>query len=161
MIQWPLHIVAAAGLVRDGAGRVLLVRHPHRGWEMPGGQVENGEAIEAAVLREIYEESGIVAKAVRVIAMNSNVGTHLGWDGETPIPTKVIVDFLCDSISGEPRPSDETEEARWVPQEEALAMVTAAPMRYRLAHALAAPPGIRMASYRTRPDFVVCGESML
>ncbi|MDR0928817.1 MAG: NUDIX domain-containing protein [Oscillospiraceae bacterium] len=159
-MAWPLHIVAAAGLVRDGAGRVLLVRHLYRGWEMPGGQVENGESIESAALREIFEESGIAAKAVRVIAMNSNVGAYMGWDGITPIPTKVIVDFLCDYVSGEPRPSDETAEARWVPAGEALAMVTAAPMRYRLAHALAAPPGIRMASYQTRPEFVVCGESI-
>jgi 8-oxo-dGTP pyrophosphatase MutT (NUDIX family) len=145
MMQWPLHIVAAAGLVRDGAGRVLLVRHPRRGWEMPGGQVENGEGVEAAALREIAEESGIVTRAARLVGIYSNVGAHLGWDGVTPIPTKVILDFVCDYVDGEPRPSDETDEARWVPAGDALA----------------APPGVKVASYRTRPEFVVFGESIL
>jgi len=57
-----LHPVAfgAAGAVFDAQGRVLLVRHRYmRGWQLPGGGVERGEAPDKAVLRELAEEVGL------------------------------------------------------------------------------------------------------
>ncbi len=58
----PLPVVAA--VIEDGAGRVLLARRPehaHQGglWEFPGGKMEAGEPLEAALARELEEELGI------------------------------------------------------------------------------------------------------
>lgn len=40
-------------------GEFLMVYHPHRkGWEMPGGKIEEGETPEQAAMREFREESG-------------------------------------------------------------------------------------------------------
>jgi 8-oxo-dGTP pyrophosphatase MutT (NUDIX family) len=44
----PLHVVAVTGFVADAGGRILLVRVLARGWELPGGQVEEGEWPEVA-----------------------------------------------------------------------------------------------------------------
>jgi len=63
-----LHVAVAA--IVDDAQRVLLARRPdhaHQGglWEFPGGKVEAGESVEAALDREIHEELGIRVGARR------------------------------------------------------------------------------------------------
>lgn len=59
-------LVAACALV-DADGRVLLTQRPEGKqlaglWEFPGGKVEPGESPEAALIRELSEEIGIVTK---------------------------------------------------------------------------------------------------
>ncbi len=63
----------AAAVIRGGDGRVLIARRPetaHQGglWEFPGGKVEGGETVRAALVRELREELAIeVAAACRLI----------------------------------------------------------------------------------------------
>lgn len=45
----------------------LLTRHPRRGWEFPGGKVEEGETPEEAAIREVYEETGARVGSIRYI----------------------------------------------------------------------------------------------
>ena len=58
----------AVGVVFDPTGRVLLTSRPvgkvYAGWwEFPGGKVEAGETVEAALARELHEELGIEVRA--------------------------------------------------------------------------------------------------
>ena len=45
--------------VMGGESEVLFVEHPERGWEIPGGHLESGESPEEALLRELFEETGV------------------------------------------------------------------------------------------------------
>jgi ADP-ribose pyrophosphatase YjhB (NUDIX family) len=54
-------------VVMNDAGEVLLInrRNPPLGWALPGGFVDVGETLEAAVARELTEETGLRARSVR------------------------------------------------------------------------------------------------
>lgn len=157
-MAWPTHIVAASGYVLDAAGNILLVKTYNRGFDGTGGQIENGESIEEGVLREVLEESGITATVRALVGVYSNVGEHEGYNGMPPIPTKVMLDFLCDYVSGEPTPSEETSEVVWVPRARALSYITHPTVRYRLEKALHFDGRVVYASYVTHPSFQLLSQ---
>jgi len=147
----PTHIVAVGGLVRDSGGKVLIAKSKRHGyWEFLGGQVENGENLEEALLREIWEESGITARVVCLVGIYSNVQQYndskLGF-----VPTKLMLDFICEYVSGTPRDSNETECVRWASPSEAVVLITADSYRIRLANMLNYDGRVRYAAYETRP----------
>jgi len=152
---FPTHIVAAAGYVEDGQGNLLMVKLHHRGWDTPGGQIENGESLEEGLLREILEESGITATVRCLVGVYSNVGQNLGYDGKTHVPTKVMLDFLCDYVSGEPTISDENTETKWIAKSEVLDYVTAPAMRFRFEKVLNFNGRVCYSSYVNQPEFKV------
>ena len=58
---------AAAAIVLDGEGKILLQRRSDNGrWGLPGGSVEIGESVAAAVVREVREETGLDARITGV-----------------------------------------------------------------------------------------------
>lgn len=61
-------------VARDAEGRVLLVRHTYlAGWWLPGGGVDRGETAAQAAVRELREETGLIARVEpRLISVHSN-----------------------------------------------------------------------------------------
>lgn len=55
-------------LILKNDGKWLLTTHRTRGIEFPGGKAEDGESIEAAVIRETYEETGVTIRNVKQFA---------------------------------------------------------------------------------------------
>ena len=154
MKLFPKHIVAAAGIVENGNGEILLVKHrDHKAWGFPGGQVENGENLTDAVIREIKEESGINVSVDRLIAVSSNTACYEGSNGYERIPTKVMLDFTCTFIDGELSSSDETFESRWVKKEEVMDYITAPSYRERFQTYLDFDGRVTYLEYVTRPEF--------
>ena len=149
----PTHIVAAAGVVENDQGEILLVKTYHGGWVFPGGQVEIGENIIDAVIREIKEESGINVTVNKLFAISSNTATNKGYNGIEIVPTKVMMDFICTFIDGELCISDENSESCWVKKDEVLDMITAPAIRKRFQAYLDYDGTVQYLAYVTQPEF--------
>ncbi|MCR5566557.1 MAG: NUDIX domain-containing protein [Clostridiales bacterium] len=146
--ELPCHLISACGLVhRDGL--VLLIKNPRRGWEIPGGTVEQGETVTDALRREIREESGICCEPDRLAGIYQNLVAKDGYgplEGMT-IPPIVSLAFICRYTGGEAAVSGESEDVRWVTPEEAAGMVTHPLYAKRLADMLKADGSIVFSSY--------------
>ena len=151
MADNPLHVVAATALVRDASSRVLLVRVATRGWEMPGGQVEEDEDLVTALRREVEEESGCEIEVERLIGVYSKLSP----------PVMVLHLFAAVHLSGVARArEDAVPEVRWFCEEEARRLVTKPASAQRLADALEGAEGVVFRTYRLNPYEVVRGERL-
>jgi ADP-ribose pyrophosphatase YjhB (NUDIX family) len=81
----------------------LAVRRELRGWELPGGAVRSGEGPEAALRREILEETGVRVEVERLVGEYRRTGFR---------PHRARV-YLCRAMGGEPTPSSETPRVEW------------------------------------------------
>ena len=98
-------LVVHQGAVID-AGQVLLaLRSDVRGWELPGGNADPGESGEAALRRELYEETGLEVEVER------RVGDYVR-SGFWPHTARV---YRCRRVGGALRGSRETPAVRWFP----------------------------------------------
>ncbi|MFC5464151.1 NUDIX hydrolase [Lederbergia graminis] len=121
----PKHIVSAATIVVNDKDELLLIKGPRRGWEMPGGQVEEGESLKEAAIRETKEESGIDVEITKFCGIYQNVDRSI-----------CNTLFLAKPIGGVPTTSSESLEVGFFPIEQALEMVTWKNFRQRIEHCL-------------------------
>jgi 8-oxo-dGTP diphosphatase len=109
--------VDAAGgvVVRDG--QVLLVHRPrYDDWTFPKGKLDPGESFEDAAVREVEEETGLRCNLVRELP-----ATRYEVNGRP----KLVRYWLMEPEAEAPfAPNDETDELRWLPPREALALLT-------------------------------------
>jgi ADP-ribose pyrophosphatase YjhB (NUDIX family) len=86
-------------------GRVLLVREiSDGGWTLPGGWADVNQSPAECVVREIAEESGYVARAVKLAAVHDYRRRH----PPRHIDSIYKLFFICELTGGDARPSDET-----------------------------------------------------
>ncbi|WP_099158235.1 NUDIX hydrolase [Virgibacillus ndiopensis] len=121
----PKHIVSAATIVLNNQNEILLIKGPRRGWEMPGGQVEEGESLKDAAIRETMEESGIEIEVQKFCGVFQNVKGSI-----------CNTLFLCKAIGGELTTSPESLEVGFFPINEALKMVKWGNFKQRIEYTL-------------------------
>ncbi|MFC9972547.1 NUDIX hydrolase [Spirillospora sp. NPDC127200] len=116
-----MRVRCVGGIARDGAGRLLLVKRgnpPAAGtWSIPGGRVEPGEADDAAVVREMREETGLR------VAVGALVGT-VDRPGAAGVVYE-IHDYAVTVTGGTLRAGDDAADARWFSPAEITAAATA------------------------------------
>jgi len=113
--KYPLQPIIAVGAVVLHQDRILLIRRgkePARGqWAIPGGRVELGETMHAAVIREIMEETSVSIRPGELVYFFETIQP----DPEGRIQFHyAIFDFMAEYLAGEPTPRDDALDARWV-----------------------------------------------
>lgn len=95
-------------------GRVLLVRRriePDAGlWGFPGGHVDLGETALDAAVRELREETGVIARPLRYL---TNVDIVVRDDADAITFHFLLAAVLCDYVSGELAAADDVIDAGW------------------------------------------------
>ena len=93
-------------------GEILLQRRADNGfWSMPGGAVDPGESVQQGVLREVWEETGLRVRMVRLVGVYSDPRNYMitqypGGD----IVHNVSLCFVCEWESGTLQLSDESTD---------------------------------------------------
>jgi 8-oxo-dGTP diphosphatase len=109
-------------VVLDAEGRVLLVKRAHEPlkgeWSLPGGGVEIGETLEAAVAREILEETGVTVAVGDVVEVLDRI--EHAPDGRVEYHF-VIIDYVCYAVTGTLACASDADAAHWVRREELAA----------------------------------------
>lgn len=101
----PLPLVGAMAVVFDDLGRVLLVRRAdNHQWALVTGVLEPGEEPAAGALREIEEETGVIARVERLLGVAARGLTTLP-NGDQVWWTSIL--FRCRHVSGDPKVNDD------------------------------------------------------
>jgi ADP-ribose pyrophosphatase YjhB (NUDIX family) len=99
---WSPTVFGVSGAVYDAEGRVLLVRQSYNaGWRLPGGGAERNEPPQAAVLRELAEEVGLVGGTAQFFALYTR---EAGW------ATAVVALYSIDGAAVNFRPNLEIRD---------------------------------------------------
>ena len=118
------HRVIVVGLVWNSRGELLVCRmSPDRGvfpgaWGFPGGGIEPGERMEAALRREIREELGIEIDEIRPAFFKDATYEKRLADGSLQPTYMIFLLFHCKAVTDEIRLNDEFVEYRWVSEGE-------------------------------------------
>jgi 8-oxo-dGTP diphosphatase len=119
--EYPDRPVVGIGGVVIEDGRTVLIRRgsePLLGhWSIPGGTLEIGESLQAGVARELLEETGLEVRVSDVIEVFDRI-----FPGEPlargPRFHYVIVDYLCERISGQLRAGGDVTDVAFAREDE-------------------------------------------
>ncbi|HEX5938451.1 MAG TPA: NUDIX hydrolase [Actinomycetota bacterium] len=112
---------AAGGVVlrrADGHAQTVLVHRPrYDDWSFPKGKLHDGESFLDAAIREVREETGLTPR----VGAELPASTYQDQHGAP----KLVRYWLMEALDGrDPRPTQEVDEAKWVPLDGAGAMLT-------------------------------------
>jgi len=117
-------LTAGAVVIRED-NKILLIYGPQRGWELPGGHVEEGENIHDALRREVKEETGIDIEIIRFCGISQEVNRSIlnTWWMAKPINHKL-------------RTSSESLQVMYVDIDEAMTLIENEDFKEELRHTL-------------------------
>ena len=122
-------IVGVGGVVIEDQRVLLILRgnEPLKGqWSIPGGTLELGETLKEGTARELTEETGLQVQVTEMIEVferfNFGHGADKAWttleERRRPRFHFVIVDFLCQRISGEAMAGGDVTDVAWADEDD-------------------------------------------
>jgi 8-oxo-dGTP diphosphatase len=91
-------------------------------WSIPGGTLEVGETLEEGVARELLEETGLKVRVLELIEVFDRIYVESTAGGEEPKKGPrfhfVIIDYLCERISGDALAASDVTDVAFAREEE-------------------------------------------
>lgn len=117
--EYPDRPLVGVGGVIIAEGRTLLIRRggaPLQGqWSIPGGMLELGESIVEGVRRELAEETGLEVRVLDLIEVFERI---IPGEGGRTRYHFVILDYLCEVVSGEAQAGSDVTDVAWAREDE-------------------------------------------
>jgi 8-oxo-dGTP pyrophosphatase MutT (NUDIX family) len=124
-------------VVTNDAGDVLMIRRTDNGnWAVPGGSIDLGESLIDAAIRETREESGIDVEVTGITGIYTDPKHVILYTSNGEARQEFSILLTARPLGGQPTPSSETSEVRWVPRDDLAGYEMDRSMRLRLAHYL-------------------------
>jgi 8-oxo-dGTP diphosphatase len=112
--EYPERPIVGVGGVVIAEGCALLIKRGHPPlegeWSIPGGTLEVGETLLEGVRRELAEETGIEVRVLDLIEVFERVFRD---DSGRPRYHFVILDYLCELISGQAHAGSDVTDVAW------------------------------------------------
>lgn len=129
-------VVAVSVFIQDDGGRILIIRRTDNNLRsIPGGQLELGETLAQAAVREVREETGIECEVTGVIGLYSDPNHVIAYD-DGEVRQEFSICFRAIRIGGELRTSNESSEVDWLRPAELNSVDVHPSIRLRIEHAL-------------------------
>lgn len=128
--------VAVSAFIQDGEGRILMIRRTDNDlYSIPGGQLELGETLAQAAVREVREETGIECEVTGVIGLYSNPNHVIAYD-DGEVRQEFSICFRANPCGGNLHTSNESSEVNWVPSSRLSKLSIHPSIKLRIDHAL-------------------------
>lgn len=140
--QFASHYIGAGGVVVNTNNELLVVSERHRrdmdqpSYKLPGGALYTGEHLSKAVVREVWEETGVQTRFDAVVAMRNMHGYRYG-KSDIYVICRLIP--LTTNITIQP---EEIEECMWMPVPDYLASLQVSVFNKRIVQAALSSPGL-------------------
>jgi len=120
-------------VVANDASEILMIRRTDNdNWAVPGGAIDLGESVGQAAVRETREESGIECEITGVIGIYSDPKHVILYTSNGEARQEFSIVLTARPLSGQPTPSSESSEVRWVPVSEVRDLTMDRSMRIRI-----------------------------
>ncbi|MBE8520104.1 NUDIX domain-containing protein [Amycolatopsis sp. H6(2020)] len=128
--------VAVSAFIQDDDGRILMIRRTDNDlYSIPGGQLELGETLAQAAVREVREETGIECEVTEVIGLYSDPKHVIAYD-DGEVRQEFSICFRAKSHGGTLATSDESREVLWITEDEMSRLNIHPSIKLRIGHAL-------------------------
>ena len=126
-------VPAAVALVVREDGAVLIIRRTDNGnWALPGGAVEMNESVSDAAIRETFEETGIRVEVTGLLGVYSDPRHVIHFTSNDEVRREFSVVLTARPVGGEPTPSTESSDVRWVAPADLAGYTMGSAMRKRV-----------------------------